>query len=117
MKLLTAFAVMLLIPLLSTAQQGNQTTSTLLTQNNTTNIKVYNLDYELIDHVFIDGDSTILNELNISGILHARKYDEDIVITDLQHNVRILLYSELRAKEERGNNVSSPNNTGKSIEP
>ena len=66
------------------------------------NFQRYNLDYELVDYTFVNGDSSILNELNIVGTFHARLLNEDLLLTDIEHNVKILLYSENRMREARG---------------
>lgn len=66
------------------------------------NIQRYHLDYELVDYTFVNGDSSILNELNIVGTFHARLLNQDRILTDIQHNVKILLYSETRMREARG---------------
>ncbi|MDG1334034.1 MAG: hypothetical protein P8P74_16985 [Crocinitomicaceae bacterium] len=76
-----------------------------------TNIQRYHLDYELVDYTFVNGDSTILNELNITGAFHARRYREDLVLTDIEHNVKILLYSEIRMRTARG--LSIPDHSKK----
>ena len=66
------------------------------------NIDRYNLDYELIGYTFINGDSTILNELDISGMIEIRDALDDIELTDLEHGVTILIYSTNKSLELRG---------------
>ena len=91
MKLLSLLFLLGLYPLLCFSQYDHTSS----------NIERYNLDYELLDHAFLNGDSSILNVLNIEGMLLSRKINHDVEITDLEHGVRILIYSEARAKKER----------------
>lgn len=84
------------------AQQEQTGKETFQSENN---IQRYNLDYELVDYTFVNGDSSILNELNIVGTFHARLINEDLLLTDIQHNVKILLYSEYRMRAARGLSV------------
>jgi len=81
--------------------QGTPTKNTLLAHGNETNIQKYELDYELIDYVFVNGDSSILNDLNINGFTSSRLYSDDLEVTDLEHGVKVLIYSELRSNEAR----------------
>ena len=84
------------------AQQGQFENETIQYEDN---IQRYNLDYELVDYTFVNGDSSILNELNITGTFHARRYDQDLLLTDIEHNVKILLYSEVRMRNAKGLSV------------
>ena len=107
MKLLSLFILFGLSPVLCFSQQAealNETPSESISLN----IERYKLDYELIGHSFSNGDSTILDELNIDGMLLSRKTNIDVEITDLEHGVRILIYSESRAKEARNTKRIKP---------
>lgn len=56
------------------------------------NIERYGLDYELVNYNF-NGDSTILESLDLLGIEQYRNNFNDVEIDDYMHNVKILLYS------------------------
>lgn len=56
------------------------------------NIERYGLDYELINYNF-NGDSTMLESLDLLGIEQYRNNFNDVEINDYEHNVKILLYS------------------------
>ena len=101
MKLLATLCACLMSSLLF-SQQGQQEHESIQHEDN---IDRYNLDYELVDYTFVNGDSSILNELNITGTFHARLLNEDLLLTDIEHNVKILLYSEVRMRAARGLSV------------
>ena len=106
-KLLTFFCFLIGTTSL-VAQQEQYATEVA---DNETNIQRYGLDYELIDYTFVNGDSTILNELDITANFHARLLNDDLVLTDIAHNVKILLYSESRMRAARG--LANPDHTTK----
>ena len=56
------------------------------------NISRYGVDYELINYEF-DGDSTILNLLDLKAVEYLRHDSMDQAYRDLENNVIILLYS------------------------
>lgn len=56
------------------------------------NIERYGLDYELINYNF-NGDSTILESIDLLGIEQYRNNFNDVEINDYEHNIKILLYS------------------------
>jgi len=101
MKLLSLFILfgLSLTPCFSQQDEArNETPSGSISLN----IERYKLDYELIGYTFINGDSTILNELNIDGMLLLKKANIDIELTDLEHGVTILIYSTNKSLELRG---------------
>jgi hypothetical protein len=102
MRTLPSMLCMCLVSSSLMAQQGQFENETIQYEDN---IQRYNLDYELVDYTFVNGDSSILNELNITGTFHARLLNEDLLLTDIEHNVKILLYSETRMRTARGLSV------------
>jgi hypothetical protein len=104
--LLLLFAVLPMFVFSQQASPHKDVTSSQFEQSG--NIERYKLDYELINYVFINGDSTILNALNIDGMLLSRKTNVDVELTNLEYGVRILIYSESRSKLERNVKRTKP---------
>ena len=71
----------------------------------------YKIEYELKDYVFINGDSTILNSINIEAIEYQRVQSTDIEIFNSDINQIIVLYSldKLVVNKERFNSTHSIN--------
>ena len=107
MKLLSLFILFGLSSVLCFSQEVNALNE-IPSESISLNIERYSFDYELIGHSFSNGDSTILDELNIDGMLLSRKTNIDIEITDLEYGVRILIYSESRAKAARNTKRIKP---------
>ena len=59
------------------------------------NLDRYGLDYELINYNF-NGDSTILESLDLLSLEQYRNTFNDVTLDILNHNVKILLYSANR---------------------
>jgi hypothetical protein len=59
-----------------------------------TNQQRYKVDYELKDYVFINGDSSLLNSINIDAIEYQRAQSSDIEIFNSDINQIIVLYSK-----------------------
>lgn len=75
------------------------------------NIERYQLDYELKDFVFVDGDSTILNAINLDAIEQVRLQGDDIEVFDYENDVTIILYSKdaLLQLEKKGTTIPHSN--------
>lgn len=59
----------------------------------------YKVDYELIDYEF-NGDSTILDRINLRSIEYLRHDTQDQVFRDLDNGINILLYSQRRINKD-----------------
>lgn len=66
------------------------------------NIERYGLDYELPNYTFVNGDSMVLNTINLDRALLMREASVDKELYDLNSGLTILIYSEERARQERG---------------
>lgn len=62
-----------------------------------TYIDRYEIDYELLNYTFINGDSSILLLLNLESAEEFRKSTSNVIYHDTINNVDILLYM----KEEK----------------
>lgn len=71
----------------------------------------YKIEYELKDYVFINGDSTILNSINIEAIEYQRVQSTDIEIFNSDINQIIVLYSydKMVLIHNRNNTIHSIN--------
>ena len=58
-----------------------------------TNQSLYNLEYELKHYVFSNGDSTILNSINLEDFISDRQQSVDVEIAAPSINQTIILYS------------------------
>ncbi|MBL1279175.1 MAG: hypothetical protein COA33_002840 [Fluviicola sp.] len=58
------------------------------------NIERYGVDYELKDYVFVNGDSSILNLLDIEYIEYLRSETQNIEVIDATSGVTIILFFE-----------------------
>lgn len=59
-----------------------------------TNQERYGIDYQLKDYPFIDGDSTILNLIDLSYLEEFRTEDQDVEIIDPYTGLTVILYFE-----------------------
>ena len=53
----------------------------------------YKIEFELKDYVFVNGDSTILNSINIDAYNHQRMQSSNVEIFNSDINQIIVLYS------------------------
>lgn len=60
----------------------------------------YGLDYELLDYDFPNGDSTVLNEFDITKYFVWREEDIDKSIWQLEIGLEIILFSKNRSEQE-----------------
>ncbi len=58
----------------------------------------YGIDYELKDYIFINGDSTVLNQLDLNSIEQYRSMSEDVEIIDSNTGLTIILFYEKRQR-------------------
>ena len=63
---------------------------------NQSNIERYNIDYALKDYIFQNGDSTILNSLDLEYLEHYRLPDSDIDVTEPNTGLTVTLFYEKR---------------------
>jgi len=59
-----------------------------------TNIERYEVDYKLKSHVFIDGDSSVLNQIDLRLLEEYRDTTEDVEITDPTTGLKVILFFE-----------------------
>ncbi len=64
-----------------------------------TNIERYGIDYELKDYSFQNGDSTILNTINLDHYDHLRNPNHYVEVLDPSTGLTIILYHEKRSRE------------------
>ncbi|OFZ53061.1 MAG: hypothetical protein A3D92_23460 [Bacteroidetes bacterium RIFCSPHIGHO2_02_FULL_44_7] len=60
------------------------------------NAQRYQVDYELVDYTFVNGDSTILDVLDLASMEYLRHDTMDQVYRDVNNDVAVLLYSRRR---------------------
>lgn len=57
------------------------------------NIDRYNVDYVIKDYVFVNGDSTILENIDFSLIENQRKNDENVEVIDPTTGLTVVLFN------------------------
>lgn len=62
------------------------------------NIERYGIDYEVKNYVFQNGDSTILNSIDLNYLEQFRLENSDAEVVDQTTGLVILLYYESRKK-------------------
>lgn len=53
----------------------------------------YGVDYELVDYVFVNADSSILEDLNLDYLESFRQSDKSVVVLDKPLGVKVKLYA------------------------
>lgn len=53
----------------------------------------YGVDYELVDYVFENGDSTILEQLNLDHLESLRETTRSVIVIDKALDVKVKLYA------------------------
>ena len=66
------------------------------------NIARYRVDYQLKEYSFTEGDSTILNQLNLASFESLRHDVNDVEIQDEATGLIIILYSRKEMLERKG---------------
>ncbi len=56
----------------------------------------YGVDYELKDYTFVDGDSSVLELLDLDAIDHLRAEDHAVEVPDANLGVIVVLFHEKR---------------------
>jgi hypothetical protein len=70
------------------------------------NISRYSIDYELKNQIFLDGDSSILNLINLEQYENLRLQSEDIEIVDASTEKIIILFSIDKAIARKTKRIS-----------
>ncbi len=70
------------------------------------NISRYSIDYELKDQLFVDGDSSILNLINLEQYENLRLQSEDVEILDASTEKIIILFSIDKAINRKTKRIS-----------
>lgn len=65
----------------------------------------YKVDYEIADYIFINGDSTVLDLLNLDSLENMRSQANDIEVIDTATGLTVILYFEKRRKEGFSNTI------------
>lgn len=56
------------------------------------NIERYNVDYKIINYTCVNGDSTILNHINLDELESHRSTTEDVQVIDPNTGFEIILF-------------------------
>ncbi len=76
---------------------GQASSSRIATpQSVPTNVERYGVDYELKDYVFQNGDSTILNSINLDYLEQFRLQDSNLDVSDPNTGLIVTLFFERR---------------------
>lgn len=59
-----------------------------------TNLERYGIDYQLKDYPFLNGDSTVLESIDLSYLEEFRVEDQDVEIIDPSSGLTVILYFE-----------------------
>lgn len=62
------------------------------TVHSESNISRYDVDYALKDYIFVNGDSTILESIDLSLIENQRLNNEDVEVIDPTTGLTIILF-------------------------
>ncbi|MGB0915189.1 MAG: hypothetical protein ACPGVI_03910 [Crocinitomicaceae bacterium] len=71
----------------------NTPSKRMQTENNRSNIQLYNIEYKLVDESIIAMDSTVLNNMNLERFDYVRLKSEDIVFFDKEQNLEVVVFS------------------------
>jgi hypothetical protein len=66
----------------------------------------YGVDYELKDYTFVNGDSTVLEMLNLSVLEESRSEDHDVEVIDPSTGLVVILFYEKRSFSISPNNLN-----------
>lgn len=67
----------------------------------------YGYDYILNGYDFTNGDSTILESLNIRELLENRDYEKDLIRPEIEYGFDIIIFSEKKARLNWTNRIKS----------
>ncbi len=95
------FGICLLITGFSFSQQ---TSKKMMPVTPLSGIERYKIDYELVNYTFVDGDSSVLNLIDLEHFDVVRKENQDIEITDSVTGLKVLIYSKVKAREKKSVN-------------
>jgi hypothetical protein len=96
----------LFIPLLWSSVSFGQTERKMTPIHIPTNIERYQLDYELKDYTFVNGDSSILTLINLEQYEHLRLQNQDVEISDDSTEKIIILFSIDKAIARKTKRIS-----------
>lgn len=95
-------------------QQSEQLDNFVLAYNNDivegSNKSNYGIEYELVNYTFPQGDSSILETLNLQNMYKRRFEYEDRLFHDIQQGVSILVYSYQKAVRRRSSSTLNERN-------
>ena len=96
----------LFIPLLWSSVSFGQTERKMTPIHIPTNIERYQVDYELKDYTFVNGDSSILTLINLEQYEHLRLQNQDVEISDDSTEKIIILFSIDKAINRKSKHIS-----------
>lgn len=91
-QLLRSTAILFLT--VSSAFSQNTSTRYATTPLPPTNTERYNSDYLLKDYAFVNGDSTILEQIDLAAIEHLRSDSENIEVLDANTGLVVILFHQ-----------------------
>ncbi len=98
----------LFIPLLWSSVSFGQTERKMTPIHIPTNIERYQDDYELKNYNFVDGDSSILNSIDLDDFESMRQMDHDVEVEIEELQVVLILYSVATVgRKETGFNLTN----------
>lgn len=98
----------LFIPLLWSSVSFGQTERKMTPIHIPTNIERYQDDYELKNYHFVDGDSSILNSIDLDDFESMRQMDHDVEVEIEELQVVLILYSVATVgRKETGFNLTN----------
>ncbi len=71
------------------------------------NIERYKVDYEVVNYTFIDGDSTILEQIDLNFLEQFRRPDYDSRVEDPVTGLHVLLYGSMKKEGSHNINLES----------
>ena len=96
MKISTLFTLFILLSFSSFSQSNTSRYAVPITP--LTPVERYGVDYELKDHVFTNGDSTVLNLIDLTTFEDQRSQTENVEIIDTATGLTIVLFFEKKEK-------------------
>ena len=97
MKISTLLTLSILLLNFSSFSQSN-TSKYAVPITPLTPVERYGVDYELKDHVFTNGDSTVLNLIDLTTFEDQRSQTENVEIIDTATGLTIVLFFEKKEK-------------------
>lgn len=99
----------LFIPLLWSSVSFGQTERKMTPIHIPTNIERYQLDYELKDYTFVEGDSSILNSIDLDEYESMRQMNQNIEVQIVLNNTpqNLIIYAIINLRKKNSTSIQT----------